>query len=103
MEYSFQYKINMNEINKYKKYLDILYYKICKEERKNTELYINNRDNCEEYKNIIYPEIIIIYMDIINNIKLQKQYYSINIDINDKINKLKRYVNIYSYDQNSSL
>lgn len=103
MEYSYQYNINLNEIKKYKKYLDVLYYKICNEEKKNSDIYINNKENCEEYKNIIYPEIIMIYMEIMNNIKSNKQYYSINIDIYNKINKLKRYVNLYSYNQNSSL
>jgi hypothetical protein len=105
MDYSYHNNnnnIKLKEIKKNKKYLDVLYYKICNEERNNTELYNNNKENCEEYKNIIYPEIMIIYMDIINNIKLNKNHYSINIDITNKINLLKNYVNIYSYDQNSS-
>jgi len=99
MEYSYQKKINLNELKKNKKYLDILYYKICNEEKNNSNIYINNKENCEEYKNIIYPEIMIIYMNIMNIIKLNKQYYSSNIY--NEIDKLKRYVNMYSYDNNT--
>ncbi len=103
MDYSYQNnKIEIKDINKDKKYLDVLYYKICNEEKNKTELYYKNKEFCEKYKNIIYPEIMILYMDIINYIKFNKIYYHLNFELKDKINLLKNYVNIYSY-QNSSL
>jgi hypothetical protein len=106
MEYNFQYNnknIDINELKKCKKYLDVLYYKICNEERNGSYIYNKNKEYCDEYKNIIYPEIIILYMDIKKNLKLNKEYCNINIEINNKLNILKKYVKIYSYDQKSSL
>jgi len=104
MESSYNKNIDINEINKYKKYLDVIYYKIYNEKINYTQIYNDNKEKCEEYMTSIYPKITILYMDIINNRKLIKKYHNVKIDIINKYNIIKYYFEIYSYnDQNSSL
>jgi len=94
MEYN--YIINNNiillELKNYKKYFDVLYYKIKKLDEKTDLLYKNNKKELEEYIRIIYPEVILLYMEVKNNIKINNDY---NILL--KMNKLKYYANLYSY------
>jgi len=68
----------MKEIKQYKIYLDILYYKIIN----NKEFYNNNKNEIDEYINIIYPYINYIYIDtkinkdnIIKNLNTIKNIY----------------------------
>ena len=94
MEYN--YIINNNiillELKNYKKYFDVLYYKIKKLDEKTDLLYKNNKKELEKYIRIIYPEVILLYMEVKNNIKINNDY---NILL--KMNKLKYYANLYSY------
>ncbi len=95
MEYN--YIINNNydkllELKNYKKYFDVLYYKIKKLDKKTDIFYKNNKKELEEYIRIIYPEVILLYMEIKKNIKINNDN---NILL--KINKLKYYAKLYSY------
>jgi len=93
MDYSYstnkdllELKINKDmllELKQYKKYFDVLYYKICQLD--------NNIIELEEYKNIIYPEIVLLYLEIKNN------HNKIHNNILLKIDKIKYYAKLYSY------
>jgi hypothetical protein len=77
----------MKDIKHYKNYLDVLYYKICKDKN------INNKykNEIDEYKNNIYPYINYLFIDIklnrdnkIKNTKIIKDiYYKYKIENNN--------------------
>ncbi len=93
MDYSYstnknllELKINKNkllELKQYKKYFDVLYYKICQLD--------NNIIELKEYKNIIYPEIVLLYLDIKNN------HNKLDNNITSKMDKIKYYAKLYSF------
>ena len=83
--------IDIKRLEKIKRYLEVFYSKLSDNKVNDTVIYIFNKKEIDNYINNHYPEIILLYMYIIKNIKND------NDELKDKYNKIESYYKFYSY------